>query len=581
MPFKTTMLSTVAATTLTATCFAGDFAPANAPEAMGRLVPEGAWGVVYIPSFNHMLQEIMTISSKVDPAASQGLMMAPFLFQQLATIGEAQDGRPAPPASFHMDKPMAVAFGPTNHEVGMPAMSIIMSADNAAKVIPAPYGMLGGMDVTHLPGSNYVCFSNAGHAAGADSHDLMDHLFGADISIAIDQEAVVAAYETEIHQMLQMMDDMSKMAAQQGNMSKDVAEAMARVQTMQMEQVEMLLHSFSEWSIGIDFDGTDLDLLAQYELGEQAPFQRSTPGDAEAMRALAQRVPGDYPVQFVMGKSTIESTMQMSLESTAEAYPPQVAQAMAAMMPLWEKCIDDIDNGIAGAVAFDDKTGFKCVQAADVRNGRAAIANAKAAINAIGDADWGIDTAPLPARGGGFGVKITLQMAKLMDAFGVASLMDMAKAQGEDPMAQMDQFMKVLFGGDSIDAHYMVNGNLITSAVGNDPSVLSTASHLAGHGHANPALEGALAEAYAGPTWAVSMDMSAVVQQVYPGILAAAGPARVMMPPKLPDTGEVVIDMVGSANDHAEQVRLQTDLADWITWVKAMEQMAATPYGGV
>ena len=53
------------------------------------------------------------------------------------------------------------------------------------------------------------------------------------------------------------------------------------------------------------------------------------------------------------------------------------------------------------------------------------------------------------------------------------------------------------------------------------------------------------------------------------------------MPPKLPDTGEVVIDMVGSANDHAEQVRLQTDLADWITWVKAMEQMAATPYGGV
>ena len=220
--------------------------------------------------------------------------------------------------------------------------------------------------------------------------------------------------------------------------------------------------------------------------------------------------------------------------------------------------------------------------AVDVDDASAAIANVKAAWEALTSAGLGFESKDLPmVLGDGYGVTFSIDMPQMMKAFGAAPFIDMAAEQGEDVMPLIEKMMHTMLGGDSIDARYITSGHVMTVAIGNDKGLVGTARRLAREGNDNPALAKALDSAYAGPTWAVSMDMSEAASQMYPAILTAAGPARVMMPPKLPDTGSVVLDMAGSSNSDGEQIRVQTDLAQWIDWFKAIDQAANAPHGDV
>jgi len=580
MPALKYLTTTVLTATLTTTALSGDFGSANAPDAIGRLLPEGAWGVVYVSSFNHLLQEVMTVGAKVDPAASQGLMMAPFLFGQLATVGEAQDGRPAPPAQFQMDKPMAVAFGPNDPELGMPTMTFIMAADDAAEVQPAPYGMLGDMHTAHLPGSDYVSFSTASYTPQASPDALVNNLFKADLSIAIDQEAVVEAYADEIEQLMVMMQSMSQMAIEQGGDGNEAAKAMAASQANQMKQLEMVLHAFSDWSIGIDLDGTELDLLAQYVLSDSSPFPKSVAGDQAAMTNLARRVPAGFPIQFVFGASALESWTDWSMVSYSGMYPATTQAKLDALVPSWMACMNEIEIGVAGAMEFTDE-GLGLIEVMGTKNAATTLRHTETAVQKFSDADLGITFTDLPmVLNDGDGYTMTLNMEAMMKAFSPAE-MEWQQAGGEAMAAQIDAATEAFIGGDSLEIRYIAHDDLIGVAVGNNKRLVGRTRALLRTGNDNAALTDALDATYGGPTWAMSMNVGELVQKMYPMILNMAGPARVMMPPSLPESGPISISFTGSVNEDGEQVRVQTDLGTWIDYGKKLQQLAEAPDGAI
>ena len=581
MPALKYLTTTVLTATLTTTALSGDFGSANAPDAIGRLVPEGAWGVVYVPSFNHLLQEVMTVGAKVDPATSQGLMMAPFLFAQLASVGEAQDGRPAPPAQFQLDKPMAVAFGPNDPELGMPTMTFIMAADDAAEVLPAPYGMLGDMHTAHISGSDYLSFSTASYTPQASPDALMDDLFKADLSIVINQEAVVEAYADEIEQLMVMVQSMSQMAAEQGGADGEAAQAMVRMQAMQMKQLEMTLHAFSDWSIGIDLDGTELDLLAQYVLSDNSPFPKSVAGDQAAMTNLARRVPAGFPIQFVFDAVALESWADWSMESYSGMYPAATQAKLDAVMPSWMACINEIEVGMAGAMEFTDE-GLGLIEVMGTKNAATTLRHAETAMQKFSDADLGITVTDLPMLlKDGAGYTMTFNMEQMMNAFSPGAIMNMPGVDGQAIAAQMDAATEAFIGGDSLEIRYIAHDDLIGIAISNNKRLVGKTRSLLRDGNDNAALTKALDAAHGGPTWAMSLNVGELVQKMYPMILNMAGPARVMMPPSLPESGPIAISFTGSVNDDGEQVRIQTDLGTWIDYGKKLQQLAEAPGGSI
>ena len=71
----------------------------------------------------------------------------------------------------------------------------------------------------------------------------------------------------------------------------------------------------------IDLDGTDLDLLSQYVLSDNAPFSKPTGGDKAALANLARRVPEGFPIQFLMDESAIVAWTEYYLNYTTGMYP--------------------------------------------------------------------------------------------------------------------------------------------------------------------------------------------------------------------------------------------------------------------
>ena len=564
------LTTTVLTAGLSIPVLAADFGPANAPEALGRLVPDGAYAVAYMPSFNHFLQEMMTVGNAIDPAASQGLMMAPFLFSQLATIGEAQDGRPAPPATFKLDQPMAVAIGPNNAETGMPHTTFIMAADDADKVEPTQYGPLGGMHSQHL--ADYVSFSSLTYSAQASVDPLVVDLFAADLSLGIDQAAAVKAWGEEIDQMKTMLMSMADMVGQQAG----GGDAMADMQKAQLDQVEFMLHAIDSWSWGIDLDGTKLDLLAQYVLSDTGAAFSVTASDKAALATLADKVPADWPMQFVMDASVLRAQIDVAASSFA-GLPEETAKKLNAMMPSWEASIDEMKTGIAASMRFTE-SGIQYIQATDTENVEGMLAHMDGMMEVLNEADLGLTVEDLPmVLKDGASYSLQVNMDQVMKAFGSDEMLDMARAQGAPIDEEISAAMDVFLGGETVEVRMVTQGEFVSTAMGNDKRLVGEARRLLKQDDSNTHLNGAINAAYATPTWAAYMDIGSIIDEMYPLILDMAGPGRVMMPPSLPQGDGVNLTMAGSTNDDGEQVRVKTDLAKWIEYFKKLEALGNAP----
>ena len=147
---------------------------------------------------------------------------------------------------------------------------------------------------------------------------------------------------------------------------------------------------------------------------------------------------------------------------------------------------------------------------------------------------------------------------------------------GIDTSAQMKHMMDTLFGGESIQLHLMTEGDLVGVAVGNDKALAGDVHKLMAKGTKSSRIGEAVSHSWGKPVWAISLEVRSLASQFLGVAKAMSGPARVMLPKTLPEGGPIVFDMVGSSTAKADQIRLRTDIASWIKFVKQIEAMAAT-----
>jgi len=562
------------AAAVTATSFAGDFKPAQIPSDFSRLVPDGAWAVVYTPSLNHLVQELMPVARAIDPQAAQALMMAPMMMQMIATTGEAAGGRPAPPAQFHLDKPMGLALGPNNPETGEPAFTVIISAKDAGKVRMSNMGS-GPSEVVHLPGTDYVALTNRAFTPGAGPNALCSGMFAADIAINLDQAAVVKAYGTMIESGLQMMNMPMPLPAKPTAKDRADAEAQKRMQEYNLNQIRAFLNGFETWNLGIDLDATNLDLLAQYTLTPDSTIPRAAGSSKQAMQRLCQHVAADMPIQFVMNSASLQAMMDFNAGSE-DLYPPATRAKIAKLMPLIIKSITDIRTGMAGGVALG-ADGMQVMEVMDARDPAAMISGVRALFELVSNADLGFSASEFRmVAGDGVGYKITVDPEQMMTAFGGASFAGMPGGSA-NASAQLKPVFNALLGGDSIDIRYVRqrDGDLVGVALGNDMKLVGQLRKLMAKGTKSSPVGEALEYAWAKPTWAISMEMRTLLSQGMELVKVMVPPIRVMMPKSFPAGDPIVLDMIGSATETADQIRIRTDIQSWISLIKQFQTMAA------
>ena len=554
------------------TSLAGDFEPASVSSDFGRLVPDGAWAVVYTPSMNHLVQELMPLARSVDPQAAQGLMMMPMMMQMIATSGEAKDGRPAPPAQFHLDKPMGLALGPNNPETGEPSITVILSAKDAGKIQVS--GMGGGPSkVVHLTGTDYLAITTKTFTPGTNANALCEGMFTADIAINFDQAAVVKAYGPMIEEGLQSLNIQMPLPAKPTAQQKKQAESQKQMMAYNMKQIRSFLNGFDVWNYGIDFEATELDLLAQYTLTKGSAIPRMAGSNMQALAALCTHVAPDMPMQFVMNTEGMQAMMDLSTGEEA-IYPKATQAKMAQLMPIFLKSMQDIRTGLAGGISFGDG-GIRLAEVMDSKDSAEQISLTKKAWAALSNADLGISIKDDPASDGFYVYNIHIDPDQMMTAFGAAAFQGMP-GSGIDTSAQMKHMMDTLFGGESMQLHLMTEGDLVGVAVGNDKALAGDVHKLMAKGTKSSRIGEAVSHSWGKPVWAISLEVRSLASQFLSVAKAMSGPARVMLPKTLPEGGPIVFDMVGSSTAKADQIRLRTDIASWIKFVKQIEAMAAT-----
>jgi hypothetical protein len=569
--FKTVVgVSIIAA--VSAHTFAGDFKPATVPAEFGRLVPTGAWAVVYSPSVNHIVQELMPLARSIDPQAAQGLMMAPMMMQMIATSGEAKDGRPAPPAQFNLDAPMGVAIGPANPETGEPNITVILSAKDAGKVRVSNMGS-GPSTVVHLAGTDYLALTSSAFTPSAKPNALCDGMFEADLSINIDQAAVVKAFGHEIGQALEMMNMQMPLPAKATAEQKEQAQAMASMQANSLKQIHMLLDGFDVWNFGIDLDGTELDLLAQYTLTEGSIIPFVAGSSKEAMASLAKYVPADMPIQWVVNKATART--MTDADGQEDLYPAATQAKLMKLMPLFLESIKHMQTGVSGGIHLGSD-GMQIAEFIDTRQSSVMIRDSSIAFTALGDAGLGITVKDLPmVMGDGAGFTMSMDLPTMMEAFG-AGAMTSLDASGGASSVQMEQAMKAILGGDAIDIRMVGSDNMVGVAFGNDKKLVGQVRKAMRNPKGDSQLTAAIAHAWAKPTFAFSTDVSAVASTGLGLLKSMVGPMRVILPKTMPQSDPVPVDMIGSATGSASQVRVRTDVANWIKWFKKVQAMMSS-----
>lgn len=569
---------------LTGPVLSKDFEAANIPSDFGRLVPEGAWAVVYTPSLNHLVQEITPLASAIEPAAAQQLAMMPMMMSMIATEGGPAGGRPAKPATFHLDKPMGIAVGPTNHETGEPEFTMILSAVNAGDIRLAGGAMgAGPTEVVHLEGTDWVALTSKKFTPGSRANALCDGLFESDLSVVFDQKAVVRDYGPMIEAAMAAMSLDMPVPPDATAEQKEQMASLKKMQEYNAKQLRMLLDGFKQWDIGIDLDGTKLDLLTQYTLTEHSIIPHIAGGThgsrsgPQPLMTLARLVPDDMSVQFLLNKSSVDAMMRLSEAQQAagdDLYSPETRAKLSALIPIWNESIADLSTGVSGAMSFPS-SGIKLMQFLDTHNSGKMLKAVDEAWTALSKADLGFTAQPLhdgPSGGVGFDIKI--DPAKLFGSFGGAALMGMPGMDNEQMSEHMSAMIHKVLGGDSLPIMYASSGRMVVVGAGNDQGITSEAlARVKARSNKSTRLSAALGKAWAAPTWAVTLEMRSLLGEMMDLVKAMAGPARVMLPPSIPAGSPVPLQLVGSATETASQVRVMTDIADWLKFIK--EVMAA------
>ncbi|MDP6987580.1 MAG: hypothetical protein QGG74_06005, partial [Phycisphaerales bacterium] len=421
--------------------------------------------------------------------------------------------------------------------------------------------------LVRLPGTNWVCLASRAYTLPSTPSSLGGGMLDATISANIDQAMAIKEFKDQIDGMLAMMQQ----PMPEGVLPPEQLAKMQRSQAADAAMLKMFMDLISQWDIGIDLNGADLDVLMRMVPTDQALITKGTPG----LQGIATFIPGDMLITGVANGDVMSMMMEMS-KADFEIMPPDARAKMEALMPIWTSCLDSMKTGVAFGMSFGEK-GIEVVSVMDTDAPDAALAAIEEGWRALLKADIGVNAKPLQIlRGKGAGYLVTLDAKQLMAMYGMDSMMPPPAEGQPDPMAMFQGMLDDFMGADGMPVRYLVEGNHIVTVIGN--ARLASARALVASGGADNSLSDLLADPLAAPTWAASVDVRQAIDGGLGFARAFMGPMGAMLPPAAPAGEPVLLTMVGSTEGTTwEQIRIQTNMKAWYAMIQEFEQAFQPP----
>ncbi|MCH2140723.1 MAG: hypothetical protein MK100_06770 [Phycisphaerales bacterium] len=534
------------------------FGSASVPSEIARLVPDGAFAMVYSGSMTSLHQSMVRTASATDPQmAMAASMMGPPMLNMLVK----QDGGAMGSGGVNLDGSVAAFLGPMSKANGEPIGGLIFEVKDASNLVATQ----SDSHLVKLPGTNWVALSDHAYELPDTPSSLGEGMFNATLAMNIDQALAVETFKPQINAMMSMM----QMPMPTGSVSDEEAAVIARSQQANIERMKTFLDMYRGWNIGIDLDGADVDVLLRMTPTE--PRYLVTP--SKGFARLASYLPADLTMTGAFDHSVMTMMMDMS-KLDLLAMPPDARKRLEGIYGPWEQCLATNKDGMALGISFGSH-GFDAVGVTDSTDVDQSIADIKKLWSAFQAADMGIEVTDLPllaSRGVGYTVKMNAE--KLMESMGMAQMMSTPVAPGQPTQMQyVEEMMTRIMGPNGLHIRYLIEGDLIVNVVGN--RLLGEAKMLAKGEHKANAVSDLLAHALAEPTWAMRMDVRQLADQALGFMRTALGPLGSMLPPHAPQGNPVEVSMVGSSDGTSwDQVRIRTNLKDWHTMATQFQEEA-------
>ncbi len=251
--------------------------------------------------------------------------------------------------------------------------------------------------------------------------------------------------------------------------------------------------------------------------------------------------------------------------------PAEVRAKFDALMPVWMQGLATIKTGMAGGMSFNEK-GISIVTVQDTDDPAAAIALAKAGLDALNKADIGIQMEPMTVAGNGVGYRMKFNMSQMMDGMGMGGMIPPAQPGQPDPTAMMQNMIDGMFGPDGMSLQYLIEGKYVIAVMGN-ASATDARKSVASGGADNP-LSKSMADSLAKTNWGMVMDVRTVANEGLGMLRTMLGPMGAMLPPSLPSGKPVPMSFIGSTNGTTwGQIRIRTNMKSWYDLIQAMQKM--------
>ena len=466
-----------------------------------------------------------------------------------------------PPGSGGVDTKSPVAFfiGKPDPATGAPVMGTIFKVADAATL----QATQPTMKLMKLPGSNWVSLSSTTYTLPSSASALGAGMLDATMSVNIDQKLAREIFKDQIDMALSSME----MDLPEGALPPSQMEMLKQSQAANVARARAFIDSINEWNVGIDLNGPELDMLLRVTPADESQIAKP----AAKMDRLSRLIPRGMAINFVFDTSVMKMLMESSVMMDTSGLPAEVRAKFDALMPVWMQGLATIKTGMAGGMSFNEK-GISIVTVQDTDDPAAAIALAKAGLDALNKADIGIQMEPMTVAGNGVGYRMKFNMSQMMDGMGMGGMIPPVQPGQPDPTAMMQNMIDGMFGPDGMSLQYLIEGKYVIAVMGN-ASATDARKSVASGGADNP-LSKSMADSLAKTNWGMVMDVRTVANEGLGMLRTMLGPMGAMLPPSLPSGKPVPMSFIGSTNGTTwGQMRIRTNMKSWYDLIQAMQKM--------
>ena len=555
----------------TSTVGAGTAAPADTD--LAHLVPQDAFGVLYVPSIDALDAKVKAIVGSIDADAAKSAPVADALQGMFGPAFEQVD----------LSGPIAIAISPGDGEKAPPAPTFIVAVRDGAAAKRAFGEPQPGQPVPVLRGRFLALSTSPGFAPGFKASALLDGLPAGDLAVRIDLARAVATFRTQIDGMFDRVRDADLGTTGPGASPRPPSAAgSAEAMKSTIAAIQEFLNSAERLDLGIRLEGTVANLDVVYTAKEGG---RTVPSADVDLAGLAACLPKEYPIAGLIS-IRFEDLMKWSsslMEATIAAMPEASRDAFRKMMAQSMEMYALLDPGMAMGMSMG-ASGIEGVGVSSAKDPKALLAKMddmlkgeayRSMAEGMGSR---IETLPTTTVDGVEvrGLKMTFDWAKVLEA----------GAQGKaDPRVTdgVKRQMESVFGADGMKVRTSVVGKRILYTFGGDDAlmagVIAAAKDPARKG--SPELSKALAKLGGKPSFLVRIELRAFLEGLagfMQTMRARDGAQGVVEGPRVPAGAPVPLLVFGAADGRVYRGGLSVDVAGAAALVKSMsKRMGSIP----